>query len=173
MIQNSARLQGDSDNQPPLSSGFVAACPRLTELTIFPYPNITIITGREIMHDPTGKALSALSELVFACEALPDFDTIQILCFPTTMISSKIPPCEQEKCSCSMLCRGKLELSLKEEAKGMKDFVIDCLKRSKAGCQEGERREGTTVWVVNLAFSSAYSPLNYPSSSVKVEECKV
>ena len=127
------------------------------------------------MHDPAGKVLPALSELVFACETLPHFDTIQILCFPALEpnLFDPLPACRREKCSCSMLCVRQWELSLKEQAKGMKDFVIDCLKRSKAGCQEGERREGTTVRVVNLAFSSAYSPLNYPPGSVKVEECKV
>ena len=125
------------------------------------------------MHDPAGKVLPALSELVFACESLPDFDTIQILPWNLTCMTGPLPARRREKCSCSVLCVRRWKLSLKEQAKGMKDFVIDCLKRSKAGCQEGERREGTTVWVVNLAFSSAYSPLNYPSSSVKVEECKV
>ena len=82
VIQKSARSQGDDDYRPPLPSGFVAACPRLTELTIFPYPYSARIPGMEIMQDQAGKAFSALLELVFAYRELPDFDTIQISCFP-------------------------------------------------------------------------------------------
>ena len=85
--------------RPPLV--FVAACPRLTE--------------REILHDPAGKALSAISELVFACEPLPDFDTIQILRFPT-LEPYKILSCEQEKCSC--FAGGKLGVRSEREGGG-------------------------------------------------------
>ena len=125
------------------------------------------------MYEPAGKALSALSELVSACESLPDLDTIQIFCLPT-LVSYEVPPCEQGKCSCSVLCRGKLELSLKEEAKGMKDFVIGHLMKSKAGRQEGEGRR-ITVRVIRFSSvaRSTYPPSNYPGDSVEVEEHKV
>lgn len=58
------------------------------------------------------------------------------------------------------------EQSLREQAKGMKDFTIDRLKRPKTGCQEGERRERTTVRVVRL--SSDCRP-----NCVEVEEHEV
>lgn len=35
-----------------------------------------------ILLGPAGGAWSEISELVVACEALPDFDTLRILCFP-------------------------------------------------------------------------------------------
>ena len=120
--------------RPPLV--FVAACSRLTE--------------REILHDPAGKALSAISELVFACEPLPDPDTIQILYFPT-LEPYKILSCEQEKCSCSVLCRGK------------------------AGCQEREGRRRTTVRVIRFSSVASFTcpPSNYPADSVEVEVYEV
>ena len=115
---------------------FVAACPILTE--------------REILHDPAGKALPVISELVFACGSLPDFDTIQILCF-STLDPYKILSCEQEKCSCSVLCRGK------------------------AGCQEREGRRRTTVRVIRFSSVASFTcpPSNYPADSVEVEAYEV
>ena len=35
--------------------------------------------------------------------------------------------------------------------KDLKDWAINCLKRSKGGCQEGEGRRGTTVRVIELS----------------------
>ena len=129
---------------------FVVACPRLTELTIFPYPYDFRITEREILHDPAGKALPAISELVFACESLPDFDTIQILCFPT-LEPYKILSCERGKCSCSVLCKGK------------------------AGRQEREGRRRTTVRVIRFSSVASFTcpPSNYPADSVEVEVYEV
>ena len=126
------------------------------------------------MYEPAGKALSALSELVSACESLPDLDTIQIFCLPT-LVSYKILPCKREKCSCSVLCRGKLELSLEEQAKGMQDFVIAHLVRSKAGHQEREGRRRITVRVIRFfsVGSFAYPRSSYPEDSVEVEEYEV
>ena len=45
----------------------------------------------------------------------------------------------------------------------MKNSVIDRLKKSKLGCQEGEERKRTTVRVVrsNSILDSIHSPLNY------------
>ena len=111
------------------------------------------------MHDPGGKALSVLSELVFACDVLPDFGTIKILCFPAFQPYETLF-CRQEKCSCSALCNVQWERLMKEQAKGMKDFVIDHLKKSKAGRQEGDERKRITVRVVrtNISLSQIYSP---------------
>ena len=57
-----------------------------------------------------------------------------------------------------------------ERYEGLRDRLFEEVESWMSG---GGEKGGTTVRVVNLAFSSAYSPLNYPSSSVKVEECKV
>ena len=126
------------------------------------------------MHDPAGKALSALSELVFVCKVLPHFDTIKILCFPADQ-PYNTPSCRQEKCSCSVLCKVQWERLMKEQAKGMKNFVIDHLKKSKAGRQEGDERKRIMVRVVrtNISLSQIYSPLSYPPGSVEVEECEI
>ena len=61
--------------------------------------------------------------------------------------------------------------SLREQAKCMKDFAIICLKESKIGRQEGERRKRITVRVVRL--SSALSNPNYYPGFVEVEEYEV
>ena len=52
----------------------MAAYPRLTELTISANPYDARVTKTGILHNPVRRALLAISELVAACEALPDFD---------------------------------------------------------------------------------------------------
>ena len=53
----------------------------------------------------------------------------------------------------------------------MKDFAIDCLKKSKSGRQEGEGRNRITVRVVRLS-STLPRPDYYPGS-VETEEYEV
>ena len=150
-------------------SGFVAACPKLTEVTIFPDPYNARITETGILCDPDRRVLSAMSELVVACNALPDFDTLQILHF-------SVPPhhpicwCEWERCRNHILHVKQREQSLREQARDMKDFAINCLK-SKTGCREGEGRKRITVRVVRL--NSALPRPDYYPGSVEVEEYEV
>ena len=63
---------------------------------------------------------------------------------------------------------GQREQSLGEQAKGPKDFVIDCLKTSQLGRREGEGRNRTTVRAVRL--NPALPRPNYYPGSVEVEE---
>ena len=138
----------------------MAACPMLAELTIYPYQYDAIMTEEGFVHDPIGKALSAISGLVIACEALPDFDTLQIV------YNTFLPPCLEcwcgpKQCGSHALHREQWEQSLKEQAKGMKDVAVDCFKKSKAGCQERDGRKKITVRVVRLSSARSY-PLFHP-----------
>lgn len=137
----------------PPPSEFVAACPRLTELTIVcPHPNDGPVAEMGILPDPTESVRSAVLELVIACKVLPDFDTLQIVHFPH---------------------RGRHEARdrngnsrepkrSRDEVKGLKDWMINCLK-SETGRQEEEGRKKTTLRVIKL------SPDRPLLSSVEVE----
>jgi len=109
--------------------------------------------------DPVGSARSAASELVNACKALPDFDTLQITHFP---FIAPLPEC---LCGCRDVSYTEIQESL-VGVKAVKDSVIDCL-RLKAGCQEGEGRKKITLRIIELG-SERGSP--FCLSSVKVEE---
>ena len=169
MVQHSVKSLSDNNSRLHPTSGFVAACPKLTEVTIFPDPYYARITETGILCDPDRRVLSAMSELVVACKALPDFDTLQILHF-------SVPPhhpicwCEWERCRNHILHMKQREQSLREQARDMKDFAINCLK-SKTGCREGEGRERITVRVVRL--NSTLPRPDYYLGSVEVEEYEV
>ena len=170
MIQGSAGSWNDNGWLTASDSGFVAACPRLTELTVMPNPYDTRATGVGVLHDPAGRALLALSELVAACKALPDFDTLQILHIPAH------PPhpvcwCGRQRCGNRVLHVKQWEQSLREQARGLKDFAIDCLRTSQIKRQEGEGRKRTTIRVVRLS-SALPCPDDY-LCSVEVEEYEV
>ena len=70
-----------------------------------------------------------------------------------------------------MLHEEQWERSLRKQAKTMKDFAIDCLKKLKSGRQEGEGRNRITVRVVRLS-STLPRPDYYPGS-VETEEYEV
>lgn len=134
------------------TSGFAAACPRLTELTIFPYPLIS------------NPMTAGISELVVACRALPDFDTLQILHFP-----AQPPPTYWSGNYVTL--NGRWEQSLRHQANCVRDLVIDCLRSPKLGCEEGEGRKRTMVKIVRL--SSVRSRPHPDPGFVKVEVLKV
>ena len=170
MIQNSAGSWNDNDWLTASDSELVAACPRLTELTITPNPYDARAAETGVLHDPAGKALPAISETVAACEGLPDFNTLQILHIPAP------PPhpvcwCGWQRCGNRMLHGEQWERSLRKQAKAMKDFTIDCLKKSESGRQEREGRKRITVRVVRL--NSALPRPDYYPGSVEVEEYEV
>ena len=158
------------DLLPPIS-GFINACPRLTELTvIYPHPDTTLPpaeTGGPF--DRAGSARSAISELVIACKALPDFDTLQIVYFPS------VKPLMM--CGCYRMRYGilwseerrKRVLLLREEVECMKDWAMDCLRKPEAGCRDGEARKNTTLRVTELSPASSSVHLG----SVRVKEYKV
>ena len=70
-----------------------------------------------------------------------------------------------------MLHGDQWERSLRKQAKAMKDFTIDCLKKSESGRQEREGRKRITVRVVRL--NSALPRPDYYPGSVEVEEYEV
>ena len=139
----------------------MAACPRLTELTVWSNPYDTRTTETGVLHDPAGIALSVISELIVACEALPDFDTFQILhvpAFPPSAYWYGLRISDKNK------LYGELwEQSRMEQARVMRDFAIDCLKTLKSRRHEGEGRKRTVVRMVRVG----------PTLSVKVEEYEV
>ena len=167
MIQNSAGPRNNNDRLTTSNSGFVDACPRLTELTVTSNPYATTTTKAGVQHDPAGMALSAISELVVACEGLPDFDTLQILHAPA------VPPypvcwCGLRRCNKRPLHAKQWEQSRREQTGRMKDFAIDCLKTLKSGRLEGGGRKRTVVRVVRLSLTHPHP--EYSPGSVGVEE---
>ena len=148
----------------------MAACPRLTELTVTPNPYDTRATETGVLHDLAGTALSAISELVAVCEALPDFDTLQILHVPA------FPPypvcwCGLRGCNNRILHEKQWEQSRREQVRGMKDFAIDRLKTLKSGRHKGEGRKRTMVRIVRLSAALPHS--DYCPDPVEVEEYEV
>jgi hypothetical protein len=144
----------------PLTSGFVAACPRLTELTIiFPHPHTTEATKTGYLLDPVGSVRSATSELVSTCKALPDFDTFQI-----------VHGCGLIYNETSLHVRRRRQ-ALREQVGSAKDLAVNCLKERETGCREREGRRKTTVRVVELSTSGPYPEFHL--DCVRVEECEV
>ena len=145
MVQHSVKSLSDNDTRLHPTSGFVAACPKLTELTVISiYPRYVRLNRVAVPLDPTREnAHSAISELVVACRALPDFDTFQIVRIPTAtpyligwdgwMISDDhIPPIKRS------------ERVLRGQTKDLRDWAIDCLKKPGTGsCKEKGRKEIT------------------------------
>ena len=134
------------------TSGFLAACPRLTELTVaFPRSYRGQVMEGGILPDPAERAHSAMSELVLACKALPDFDTLQIV---RTLI---VPPdlvcwCGRRDCSRHGPSEEQWEHTLEKRAKDLEEWAVVCLKKPRTGCQEGERRR-TTLRIIKFGPS--------------------
>ena len=119
----------------------MAACPRLTELTVVfhhQYDGQHAETGTLI--DPAGGARSAMSELVVACKALPDFATLQVVRF-TLVPGHLICSCGWGGCGSRMDSSKQKEEILRKQTEDMKDWAMDCLKRSETGWREGEERK--------------------------------
>lgn len=151
----------------PLASGFVIACPGLTELTVVsPYPFDTQYMEPGTLFDPAGRARPAISELVTACKALPDFDILQIVHFPV-FPHSLICWCGQLQCS-DHRPPAEHDQALREHMKGVNDWAMCCLESPKTGYQEGERRKRTTFRAIKLTRNPLY-PMFY-RVSVNVEE---
>lgn len=118
-------------------SGYVAACRRLTELTVLyphphphPHPHNSPGTEIDIPLETVRTARSALLELVNACKALPNFDTLQIVHFSLTTpppisrcggCDGPGPYTEQEK------------QTLRDQVQGVKDLAVDCLRKPEKG----------------------------------------
>jgi hypothetical protein len=107
-------------------------CPMLSELTVF-YPHSGNTLAGGILPDGIGSAHSVISELVSACKALPDFDTLQIVHFLGTPLS----PSSTEQ--------------WEQELTGQVKDWIDHLKKPRTRCREGEGRKKTTLRVIELS----------------------
>jgi len=93
-----------------------------------------------------------MSELLGACNALPDFDTLQIVHFlPNTpspgyvdwwLRNNGLLPTQQRKQALSEQVRG---------VKGVKDLAIDYLKKPKGRYRGGRGRKETTLRVIELS----------------------
>jgi hypothetical protein len=148
-----------SDSLPP-TPGFVAACPKLTELTaICPHPDTAEATETGYLLDPVGSVRSATSELVNACIALPDFDTLQIVHGCGLMYGAA---------GLSVIQRRR---ELREHVGCAKDSAINCLKEPETGCREREGRKKITVRVIELVMGSTFPAFHL--DSVRVEEYEV
>ena len=146
-------------DSPSTTPGFVATCPKLTELTII-WPHLDTIEDTKAGYrlDQVGSARSATSKLVSACEALPYFDTLQI-------VHGYRPTYEEADFS----VRRRRQV-LREHVDGAKDVAINCLKELDTGCREGEGRKKTTVRVVELVAGSPYPSFHLDSVMVEVYE---
>ena len=141
----------------------MAACPKLTELTIV-YPRLGDGEAEMGHHlGLVGSVRSATLELVNACKALPDFDVFQIVHFPLPDLT---PSWEHMTPSGP----GELFHKLRNDLGSGKDLVIDCLKESEAGCRKEEGKKKTTVRVIELVEGP---PSNFYLDSVKVEVYEV
>jgi len=125
--------------------GYIAACPRLTELTVFyphphphPHPHSTPGTEIDIPLDTIKTARSALLELVNACNALPNFDTLQIVHFSLTT-PPPISRCGQ--CDGPVSYTEQQKQVLRDQVQGVKDLAVDCLRKPETRHQEGEGRK--------------------------------
>jgi len=145
----------------------VAACPKLTELTIiYPRPGDDTISEKGIIPDGTATARAATSEIVNACTSLPDFDTLQIVHSPL------VPPLP--RCGCGRMrvtsqapSTKQQKEELRAEVKALKDLAIDCLREPRTGCL-GRK---TTVRVLELK-SDRPRP-RFHLGAVEVEEYEV
>ena len=131
----------------------MTAFPRLTELTVlYPRSHGTRSPETEIPLDVVGIARPATLELLGACKALPNFDTLQIVHFlPNTpspgyvdwwLRNNGLLPTEQRKQALREQVQG---------VKGVKDLAIECLRTPKTGCQKGGTRKKTTLRVIELS----------------------
>ena len=135
-------MTGDDDNWLLLNSGFAAACPRLTELTIiFPY---CLRYDRRTEWEFTPDLAEVMSELVGACEALPDFNVLQIVRFSIS------PYWTMDWRSVRTSAMEQLEQKMRKRTKEVEDLALDCLKMHKARCREGGGRKRTTLKVITF-----------------------
>jgi len=149
------------------ASGFIAACPMLTELTVLyphPHPHQYRFGIPPVDPEDTAKGFppcpveilrSAISELIDACKALPDFGMLQIV----HLALDRPPP----RCWCGRTGCGRLgpyteerKRELREQMEGLKDWVINCLKRPKTKTGEGreemmlmEQIKGVKDWAAD------------------------
>jgi hypothetical protein len=136
-----------------LTSGYVAACPRLTELTVLcPFKQETEIIPLDIVES----VRLAISELIDACKTLPDFNTLQIVYLTLDLLPIYPIAALTER----------RNQALRVQVKDVKDWAIDCLKKPKTG--RGKKK--ATLRVIELMQHGCRT---FGLDSVKVEEYEV
>ena len=106
-------------------------------------------------------ARSATLELVNACKALPDLDTIQIVHF--------LPGTGDRLEAIGIYSTEPSNRALREEVRSVRDSAIDCLNTPEMGRQKGGRRKKITLRVIELNPDHPRPHLG----TVEVEECEV
>jgi len=145
----------------------VAALLRLTELTLlYPHPYDTLVTETGMPLDRVGITHSTTLEFLNACTALPDFDALQIAYF--VLDESLFVP---SSILVNLPLTDRQEWISREQVKGVKDLVVDSLKKVKAGCREGEGGRKFTLRVIKLG--PYLHPPMYRMNSAKAEEFEV
>ena len=149
----------------PLTIGFVATCPKLTELSIvYPYQSDgDVDLNTEDSYHLAENVRSAMLELANVCKTLPDFDTFQIVHFDLPRFDEIL---EYEM----RYDPAMLFYDLRDGLGTGKDLVINCLEEPETGRREGEGKKKTTVRVIELVERSP--PILSPGSA-KVEEYEV
>ena len=137
----------------------MAACPRLTELTII-FPHRLVIEYEELRPIYVKRVQSAISDLADACKALQDFDTLQVARFPLMYMCYEWPDC---LCGPSPLHIGRREEALEKEMRRLEEWAIECLRRPKIGCPEVAGRRSV---LRSIKFGSSWG-------SVEVDEYEV
>lgn len=108
---------------------------------------------------------SATLELVNACGALPEFDTLQIV---HLLIGERILVHGPGSTGCdSVPCTDQQKKRLRKQVKSVKDLAIGLLKKAKARRLEGERRKMMMLRVIELR--PYISPSGDHLDSVKVK----
>ena len=148
----------------------MAACRRLTELTIIFHHKYDVQHAEKgTLLDPAGRSRSAMSELVVACKALPDFDTLQVARI-TIVPPSLVCLCGWGGCGSRMNSTEQEEQILRKQTKDMKNWAIGCLTKPETGCREEEverERKRTTLRVF------MFGPGRPCHGSVEVKEYEV
>lgn len=140
-------------------SGFATACPKLTELTVI----YSSVTEHRVVFAPVGAA--AVFEIVTACKTLPDFDTLQIVHFPSALPMPGASTRELYlKQTVSQLKRQR------ELARGRVRFIKEAAMIRLRQEGEGGTRKKTTVRVIELRSDH---PERIVLDSVEVEEYEV
>ena len=128
----------------------MAACPRLTELTIiFPHGYWTQRGEIGFLLDQAGRARLEILELVSACKALPDFDTLQIVHYPVVPYTLTCW-CKREGCDSHWPALDRWELALGQQTRDLQAWAMDCLKEPKTGLREGEGRKKIALKVIGF-----------------------
>ena len=136
----------------------MAACPRLTELSVIsPYPQTHCQeTDTGVSLDSDGRAHSGMFKLTAACKTLQDFNTLQIV-HPIVRRPGWVFNCDWgggrcEWLSHSCLSREKWEELLEKYVGDLREWAIECLEKAKTGCLEGEERKRITLRTVEFGY---------------------